>query len=143
MKTREEFLLLWNECLNSTTDDYVLEAGFDGNRKIYDHKCGLVHTLNGEKVTTTPMNQENRFKAFVSQLSLEELTVLADQVKAAKAEQKAKRFDELVDNLLTAIEAIQSEFPFATMEIEVPDGVYGTTTHNLLSGDYDRSMFSL
>lgn len=145
MKTREEFLRLWDECLNSTDDDYILEAGFNGSRKIYDHKRGFVHTLNGEKVETTPLQQGNRFKTFVSQLSLEELAALAEEVNAAKTEQKTKRFKELVTNLLTAINTLQSEFPYASMEIEIPDGVYGTTTFNLLSSDYgyDESMFSL
>ena len=75
-------------------------------------------------------------EVYLSQMSAKELDDLSTMVEACRKSRKKERFDKLRKNLLDAVDALMTEFPYAyccvNVEVDEEEARYGETEVDLL-----------
>lgn len=80
----------------------------------------------------------------IKSMSLEELSILAEDISHELRKRKDMRFRELASAVVDAVKALKMEFPYASydIEVDVEDGDCGYIDFDLMSVDFTVSKFS-
>lgn len=57
----------------------------------------------------------------VKSMSLEELSILAEDISHELRKRKDMRFHELASDVLDAVKALKAEFPYVSYDVEIED----------------------
>ena len=80
----------------------------------------------------------------VKSMSLEELSILAEDISHELKKRKDMRFHELASAVVDAFKALKAEFPYASygIEIDVEDGDCGYVDFDVMGIDFVVSKFT-
>lgn len=82
--------------------------------------------------------------ADIKSMSLEELSILAEDISHELKKRKDMRFHELASAVVDAFKALKAEFPYASygIEVDVEDGDCGYVDFDVMGIDFVVSKFT-
>lgn len=81
------------------------------------------------------------FESMIAECDYSQLQKLIEMCKTEMNKRDAKRFDELVKNVLDAIHALKTEYPFASWNVSI-ESDEGDMDIDLLDIDHSTNDFS-
>ena len=80
----------------------------------------------------------------IKSMSLEELSILAEDISHELKKRKDMRFHELASAVVDAFKALKAEFPYASygIEVDIEDGDCGYVDFDVMGIDFVVSKFT-
>lgn len=125
--TKNDFLWLFNNVRDAgEPEGYTIGKEQNGTMFIIDQNCGIKYRLVKGEVEEMQVDSKKdfQFESMIAKCDYSQLQKLTEMCKVEMNKRDAKRFDELVKNVLDAIHALKTEYPFASwnMSIESDEG---------------------
>lgn len=120
--TKDDFLWLFNNVRDAgEPEGYTIGKEQNGTMFIIDQNCDIKYRLvKGEVEEMQVDNKKDfHFESMIAECDYSQLQKLTEMCKAEMNKRDAKRFDELVKNVLDAIHALKTEYPFASWNVNI------------------------
>ena len=120
--TKDDFLWLFDNVRDTgEPEGYSIGKELNGTLFIIDRNCGIKYRLVKGEVEEMEVNSKKdfQFERVIAECDYSQLQKLIEMCKAEMSKRDAKRFDELVKNVLDAIHALKTEYPFASWNVSI------------------------
>lgn len=144
--TKDDFIWLFNNVRDAgEPEGYSVGKEQNGMLFIIDENCGIKYRLEKGEVKEMQVDsmKEFQFENIIEQCNYAQLQKLTEMCKAEMSKRDAKRFDELVKNVLDAVHALKTEYPFATWNITIDDADCGSLDVDLLDISHSTNDFCM
>lgn len=141
--TKDDFLWLFGNVKDANEPEgYTIGKEQNGTMFIIDQNCGIKYRLVKGEVKEMQLNKKDfQFESIIAGCDYSQLQKLIEMCKAEMSKRDAKRFDELVKNVLDAIHALKTEYPFASWNVSI-ESDEGDMDIDLLDINYSTNDFS-
>ena len=120
--TKDDFLWLFNNVRDAgEPEGYSIGKEQNETLFIIDQNCGIKYRLVKGEVEEMQVDSKTdfQFERMIAECDYSQLQKLTEMCKAEMSKRDAKRFDELVKNVLDAIHALKTEYPFASWNVSI------------------------
>lgn len=142
--TKDDFLWLFDNVRDTgEPEGYSIGKEVNGTLFIIDRNCGIKYRLVKGEVEEMEVNSKKdfQFERVIAECDYAQLQKLIEMCKAEMSKRDAKRFDELVKNVLDAIHALKTEYPFASWNVSI-ESDEGDMDIDLLDINHSTNDFS-
>lgn len=142
--TKDDFLWLFDNVRDTgEPEGYSIGKELNGTLFIIDRNCGIKYRLVKGEVEEMEVNSKKdfQFESIIAGCDYSQLQKLIEMCKAEMSKRDAKRFDELVKNVLDAIHALKTEYPFASWNVSI-ESDEGDMDIDLLDINHSTNDFS-
>lgn len=144
--TKDDFIWLFNNVRDAgEPEGYSIGKEPNGQLFIIDENCGIKYKLVKGEVVEMQVDsmKEFQFENIIEQCNYAQLQKLTEMCKAEMSKRDAKRFDELVKNVLDAVHALKIEYPFATWNVTIESEDCGDMDVDLLDINHSTNDFTM
>lgn len=142
--TKDDFLWLFGNVKDANEPEgYTIGKEQNGTMFIIDQNCGIKYRLVKGEVKEMQLNNKKdfQFESIIAGCDYSQLQKLIEMCKEEMSKRDAKRFDELVKNVLDAIHALKTEYPFASWNVSI-ESDEGDMDIDLLDINHSTNDFS-
>ncbi len=120
--TKDDFLWLFNNVRDAgEPEGYSIGKEQNGTLFIIDQNCDIKYRLVKGEVEEMQVDSKKdfRFESMIAECDYSQLQKLTEMCKTEMNKRDEKRFNELVKNVLDAIHALKTEYPFASWTVSI------------------------
>ena len=132
--TKDDFLWLFDNVRDTgEPEGYSIGKEVNGTLFIIDRNCGIKYRLVKGEVEEMQVDSKkdfhfesmiakcdySHFESMVAECDYSQLQKLTEMCKTEMNKRDEKRFNELVKNVLDAIHALKTEYPFASWTVSI------------------------